>query len=44
MPDNAGPVLSQGFLAFILNNWQSRKPRIFNVLASEKRPFQREVK
>ena len=36
-------MLSQGFLAFFLNNWQSRKPRIFKALASAKRPFQREV-
>jgi hypothetical protein len=37
------PVLSQGFLAFFLNNWQSRKPRIFKALASAKRPSHREV-
>jgi hypothetical protein len=43
-PDNAGPVLSQGFLAFFSNNWQSRKPSIFKAVASAKRPFQREVK
>jgi hypothetical protein len=42
-PDNAAPVLSIGFLAFFLNNWQSRKPRLFNAVASAKRPFQREV-
>jgi hypothetical protein len=42
-PDKPQPVLSQGFLAFFLNNWQSRKPRIFKALASAKRPFQREV-
>ena len=42
-PDNSGPVLSQGFLAFLLNNSQSRKPRLFKAVASAKRPFQREV-
>jgi hypothetical protein len=36
-------VLSQGFLAFFLNKWQSRKPRIFKAVAAAKRPFQREV-
>ena len=41
--DKAGAVLSQGFLAFFLNNWQSRKPRIFKALACAKQSFQREV-
>jgi hypothetical protein len=42
VPDNAGPVLSQGFLALFLNNCPV-SPRIFKALASAKRPFQREV-
>jgi hypothetical protein len=37
------PVLSQGFLIFFLNNWPSRKPRLFRAIASAKRSFQREV-
>jgi hypothetical protein len=36
-------VLSQGFLALFLTNWQSCKLCIFKALASAKRPFQREV-
>jgi hypothetical protein len=33
------PVLFQCFLALLLNNRQSRKPRIFKALASTKGPF-----
>jgi hypothetical protein len=36
-------VLSQGFWALFLNNWQSRKPRLFKAVASAKQSFQREV-
>jgi hypothetical protein len=36
-------LLPQGFLDLFLNNWQSRKPRIFKALASAMRSFQREV-
>jgi hypothetical protein len=33
------PVLFQCLSALLLNNWQSRKPRIFKALASMKGPF-----
>jgi hypothetical protein len=37
------PVLFQGFVAFLLNHWQSRKPCIFKASAAVKRPLQREL-
>jgi len=37
--DGAAAIAVSRFLGLLLNNWQSRKPRIFNALASTKGPF-----
>jgi hypothetical protein len=41
--DQAGASAVSRFLGFLLNSWHCRKSRVFKMLASSKRPFQREV-